>query len=150
MDSLREMEEAKLITTNFNWSLLHPEMRQRAEYLAWDMIAAYNEQKTVTIFAPFEGYRSPERQRILYEKTPLVTKAVPWRSAHQYGLAVDFVAWTATGWSWDDNHDWNLLQRAAQENGLDCPISWDRAHVEHPAWVAINRAWRGATTHVTG
>ena len=149
MATLGTMEDAKLITTNFNWSLLHPMMRQRAEYLAWDLIAAFNEQKTTTVFAPFEGYRSPDQQYELFNQKPLVTKAIPWRSAHQYGLAVDFVAWTEQGWSWDDNHDWNILRRLAQENGLDCPITWDRAHVEHPVWADIRRAWRGATDHVT-
>jgi len=144
MDTER-LDQAREICRQFRFDQLHPLMRQRAEYLAWDLTEAFRLQDTTTLFAPFEGYRSPDRQQEQFNQKPLVTKAVKWRSAHQYGLAIDFVAWTANGWSWDDNHDWDMVTTLARRNGLDCPISWDRAHVQHPAWQEINAAWRNAT-----
>lgn len=102
----------------------------------------YKSGTTPTLFKPFEGFRTPERQDFLYtvEKS---TKAKGWQSAHNYGLAVDFVALSdaknMSSWSWDGHHDWDFLREAATNCGLLCTISWDRPHVEHPIWLAIKR-----------
>ena len=146
MSDIERLDQAREILRQFRFDLLHPLMRQRAEYVAWDLTEDFRLQNTLTLFCPFEGYRSPERQQEIFNEKPLATKAVKWRSAHQYGLAIDFVAWTPQGWSWDDNHDWAVIQRRAQENGLDTPISWDRGHVQHPAFNQIRNAWRSATS----
>lgn len=90
------------------------------------------------IFAPFEGYRSPVRQHHLFtvDKT---TKVGPWKSAHQYGLAVDFAVLVdfrkgRTRWSWPIDAPWSELKLIARQFGLDIPIEWDRGHVVHPLW----------------
>lgn len=141
---IQTYEQALEKVNNFKWHHLHPMMADRAKMLALDLLEGFRLQQTTTAFAPFEGYRSPERQNELFNKTPPVTKVIGWRSAHQFGLAVDFVAWTTKGWSWDDNHDWKFLIDHAQEVGLGVPISWDAPHVEHPAWKQIQAIWRRA------
>ena len=46
-------------------------------------------EKDSFIFVVLEGYRSPERQAILYEEGPHRTRAQPMQSLHQHGLAAD-------------------------------------------------------------
>lgn len=100
------------------------------------------------VHVAFEGYRSPERQAHLFtvEKT---TKARPWQSAHQYGLAVDFACLRVendmiipNSWFWAqaDHKSWGELKRIAAVEGLDIPISWDRGHVQHPLWLVVRHA----------
>ena len=53
----------------------------------------------------FEGWRSPRRQRYLYEQGrtrpgSTVTYARGWESYHQYGLACDFVGFVDGNWTW--------------------------------------------------
>lgn len=117
---------------------LHPEMvgpirRLIATMLTKD-IGGY-------VLSPFEGYRSPVRQYHLLTRTKN-TKAGPWQSAHQYGLAVDFAGLRIEqdglivpgSWAWDQvpKHLWETLKREAIREGLDVPIAWDRGHVIHP------------------
>lgn len=114
---------------------LHPRVRQRFSDLAGDLAYQWASNQTHVRFKVFETYRSPWRQRLLLAKG--TTKARPWQSAHQYGLAVDFVPWDASrGWYWDglDDDDWNFLKLRARKYGLDCPLSWDKAHVESTWW----------------
>jgi hypothetical protein len=96
-----------------------------------------------TRFRCFETYRDPARQaEALAAKT---SKAAPFESAHQFGLAADFVpVHTLRGWEWPaaDNDEWDILRRAAKDFGLICPLVWDRPHVEHPAWAAVRAATR--------
>jgi len=89
-------------------------------------------------FRPFEGFRHPMRQLYLFHETKS-TKAGPWESAHQYGLAVDFAVWVAKDdgssqgfWTWPNDAPWIRLAEMARMYGLDVPIEWDRGHVEHP------------------
>ena len=102
---------------------------------------AWNDKELEYPFHPFEGYRTPERQDHLYvvEKT---TRARGWQSAHQLGLAVDFVPKKSGQWFWPeaDHRDWTVLGEAAASVGLIQPIKWDRPHIEHPAYEAIRRA----------
>ena len=120
-----------------SYDLIHPACRAKfialADCLVQDKIAG----RTRSEFRAFETYRSPARQLELYKQRPPVTQAPPWTSAHQYGLAVDFVAWSEKGWSWANSEDWDHLDKRAFEYGLLRPISWDRPHIESPLWRAV-------------
>ncbi len=90
-----------------------------------------------TRFRCFETYRSPAQQaQALAAKT---TKAPPFHSAHQFGLAADFVPFGQKGWEWPPATDaeWAQLRGAAQLFGLVNSIDWDRPHVEHPTWAKV-------------
>lgn len=121
---------------------LNPVMRRSVERLNASTFARpFLLGRLTARFQLFEGYRSPERQMHLFtvEKT---TKARPWQSAHQYGLAVDYAIRVKNQdgtvyWSWADNAPWELLKSLAAEVGLDVPIAWDRGHVEHPAFARL-------------
>lgn len=95
-------------------------------------------------FEPFEGYRHPMRQLYLVEETKN-TKARPWQSAHQYGLALDFAVrrydehMIANGWSWPNDAPWERLRDIARTFELDIPLAWDRGHVQHPLWTKIRK-----------
>ena len=107
---------------------------------------AYEEQKIGVLFMPFESYRTPHRQDKLKRDPRQVTKAGPWQSAHQYGLAVDFVPYHLKGrigWSWEDEEPWGELKQMATACGLRVPLTWDRAHVVHPAYDKVRKALEG-------
>lgn len=122
----------------FNANELHPKAREVFGLLTHRLIEGFEVGGIDTLFRPFEGYRTPQRQRHLLtvEKT---TKADAWQSAHNYGLAVDYVPWVDGKWSWDENHDWNGLDTIATQLGLLRPIRWDRPHIEHPIWRSVSR-----------
>ena len=106
---------------------------------------AYEERKIPVLFMPFESYRTPHRQDKLRRDPAKVTSAGPWQSAHNFGLAVDFVPYHFTGrvgWSWDDNEPWDELTNMAKVCGLRQPIQWDRPHIVHPAFDKIMRVVR--------
>lgn len=109
---------------------LHPLAARQFVELHDELTRAFEAGQTKTLFVPFETYRSPMRQDELYKQKPPVTKSRAWYSAHQYGLAVDFVAHDAEPWG--DEHDWDFLKATAERHGLLMPIKWDRVHVEHP------------------
>lgn len=120
---------------------LHPScalaFRELAEYLR----ISFNEGATHSEFRVFETYRNPIRQLYLLEQG--VSKAGAFQSAHQFGMAVDFVPGTQTAlgfkWSWSANEDWPFLKRAAELYGLSCPIAWDKAHVQVKDWEDIRK-----------
>ena len=135
---------------------LHPEVRFQFSALAEDLALAYQADRTEFLLEPFEGFRSIDRQRhLLAEGT---TKAGPWESAHQFGLAVDFVprrireitktadhpARTIREWYWPaaEHDDWKVLSELAAQHGLLTPITWDKPHVQHPYWKQIRKKWR--------
>lgn len=124
------MSDVTLINREFD--CLHPELRHVFVGLSERLLIAYHSGETKTRFEFFEGYRSPERQDYLFSITK-TTKARPWQSAHQYGLAADFVPRHNGRWSWDGHHDYEFLKKAAREFGMDVPIAWDLCHVEHRA-----------------
>lgn len=118
----------------------HPIAYQQFVLLAELLVDGAKDGKP--LFLPFEAYRPPERQDFLFfeEKT---TKARKWTSAHQYGLAVDFVPYINGQWIWDVPDDyWTYLERCARAHGLAIPIVWDKGHVEHPAWIEVRAALR--------
>ena len=119
---------------NSDIGMLHHKMRESVIGLQQELSRAYELGMTKSNFKLFEGFRSPARQNDLFRKG--TTKAREWQSAHNYGLAADFVAFDEkTGqWSWAQSEDWVLLHRIAQRYGLAAPISWDKVHLEHPIW----------------
>lgn len=128
----------------FSYDALHPKARQHFQMMEIRLAEAFEAGATKTLFKPFEGYRPPERQLVLL--TRKTTKAGPWQSAHNYGLAVDFVAKSSRletgavhnhGWSWADHHDWDCVREVATNLGLQNTLKWDRPHVEHPIWIAV-------------
>ncbi len=117
--------------------LLHPRAKAQFVDLGGYLADSFKTGKTKTCFGMFETYRSPARQAFCRRMG--TSKADPFESPHQYGLAVDFVPyWLAEGtqkhWNWDEDNDFEFLRDAAKKFGMDVPISWDRCHVEHPLW----------------
>lgn len=109
--------------------------------IAWPAFARLERRLLETPFRVFECWRSPARQRELLQLKR--TKAGPWRSAHQYGLAVDFVPFIDGAWTWEVGRPtWDLLRLEARAVGLLCELDWDRAHVEHPAFAELRKAMR--------
>ena len=128
-------------------SLLHPKLVGPCKALNQYLVDTYKAGVTKTRFELFETFRSPIRQQYMLEKGS--SKAGPFQSAHCVGLAVDFVPYLnqaeaaalglTPGWSWDNVHDWKHLRDAANRFGLDVPIQWDLAHVEHPLWDRVKK-----------
>jgi len=117
---------------NCDPALLHPIFREKAGALL-DRLAAEG-----VPFRLFEGYRSPQRQQYLYAQGrtrpgPIVTKARPWTSYHQYGLAGDFVLFENGRWSWDTSGAsarwWTRLQMIGKELGLE-PLRFELPHLQ--------------------
>lgn len=126
--------------------LLHPSVQEDFMKLREILERDFATGKTLTDFRIFETYREPMDQNEAFRKG--ASKAKAWQSPHQYGLAADFVAWIKTDdgytWSWDKHHDWAHLKKRALECKMDCPISWDRCHVEHPNWQRARIGLRSA------
>lgn len=71
---------------------------------------------------PFETWRSPGRQGVLYsqgrtELGSIVTNALAWQSWHQYGLACDLAFGGPGAWNWAG--DWQTLGEAMMAEGLE-------------------------------
>lgn len=130
-----------------DWDLVHPKARGAFQALDDELFRKYLTGEIAYWFKPFEGYRSPQRQNELLKKG--TTKARAFESAHQYGLAVDFVpfivraipresltsATTQGTWSWDiPTTEWDEFDRVVMKHDLFRPIAWDRPHVEHRLW----------------
>ena len=137
-------------------TLLHPKLIGLARKLQKALIAGHESGLTKTRFEVFETYRDPSRQADLFIKK--ATKAGPYASAHQFGLAIDFVPYITAeeaaklgerigervlpGWNWHSSNDYSFLKTEAMKVGLVVPISWDLCHVEHPNWPSVSRAIR--------
>lgn len=111
---------------------LHPVVRAAVVGVLEDVRAAN------LPFRLFESYRSPERQAMLFAQGrtapgDIVTKARPWTSYHQYGLAADFVLFIDGKWSWSANgvlaRAWDQLHEIGRKHGLE-PLSWERPHLQ--------------------
>jgi peptidoglycan L-alanyl-D-glutamate endopeptidase CwlK len=115
------------------WDQVHPRVRGLFMGLSEDLHKGYSLGVIPVWFRPFEIYRTPTRQAELLRTGK--TKAGPWSSAHQYGLAIDFVPYVRGSWSWAvSDATWDHLRAAAKARGLRNEITWDRAHVEAPIW----------------
>ncbi len=111
---------------------LHPVFRQKATQLL-EKLAAEG-----IPFRLFEGFRTPSRQQYLYDQGrtrpgAIITKARPWQSYHQYGVAGDFVLFENGKWSWDDQGPkaawWKRLHQVGQKLGLE-PLGWEKPHLQ--------------------
>jgi len=95
-------------------------------------------------FEVFEAWRTPHLQQKYYSKgrnragkivnkSKVVTYARPWRSFHQYGLAVDLVLKTSRGWSWNDRganaKKWKRMHEVAKEHGM-VPLKFEKPHIQ--------------------
>lgn len=85
-----------------------------------------------------EGYRDEATQARYYAqgrttKGPIITKARPGESAHNYGLAADVTS--AYGYGTPQAR---AIHEMAQQLGFGT-ISWDEPHVEWPGWRALLR-----------
>lgn len=83
-----------------------------------------------------EGDRSAERQAELYAQGrsrpgAIVTRARPWESAHQWGLALDVVPVPDTA------VNWKILRSTARALGFGLLGEWDPGHLEHPQWPRV-------------
>lgn len=116
-------------------NLLTPSARAKFEPLA---VALAN----TSPFLVFESYRDPEQQDLAFRRG--VSKARAFESAHQFGLAVDFVPFIDGGWTWqpEDNRLWLHLSELASSFGLSTPLAWDRPHVEDPTWQRVRKLVR--------
>lgn len=116
---------------------LVPSFRRRIENLRDDLASMYVRGTIPVLFRPFETYRSPERQKAVFDSGN--SRAVPWFSPHNYGLACDFAPWTEErSWHWNiPDEQWAWVGSTARRHGLDAPISWDRGHVEGPEWPTV-------------
>lgn len=117
---------------------LSPETRVAFAILAERLAVGYETGVTKTCFKLFETYRSPERQDYLF-RVAKTTKAGPWQSPHQHGMAADFVPFVDGKWSWDLDHDWEFLRMTAEKLQLVRPLKWDLAHIEHRRWSELKR-----------
>jgi peptidoglycan L-alanyl-D-glutamate endopeptidase CwlK len=117
---------------NADPSLLHPIFREKAIQLLSQLAAEG------IPFRLFEGFRSPERQQYLYAQGrtspgPIVTRALPWTSYHQYGLAGDFVLLDRGQWSWDTSGAkaawWRRLHELGNQLCLE-PLSFELPHLQ--------------------
>lgn len=136
------------MTIHRDTALLHPKFMRACVRLHDYLIDAHETGRTKTRFEIFETYRDPIRQADLLKKG--VSKAGPFESAHQLGLACDFVPYLSPeealalgerkgervlpGWNWDPSHDYSFLATAAELFKLSRPITWDPCHIEHPNW----------------
>lgn len=118
------------VTIERRLEFLQPSFRALIELLIADLAL-----KRVGL-APFETYRHPGRQKALSRD---VTKALPWQSAHQYGLACDFAKPDGRGFTWKvPRFEWVVLHESAEALGLRVPApSWDPGHVEDPRFLKI-------------
>lgn len=122
-------------------SMMHPECQTAFRNLEAKLKEDFEKGLTFTDFRIFESYRSPDRQdELLLKKT---SKVGAWKSAHNWGFAADFVAFTNGKWSWDNNHDYKHLAMRAAEYGLLQPYEdWDPYHIEHPLWAQARKGIR--------
>lgn len=121
---------------NIDLSLLHPLFAIKLEKMLGKLDAEN------IPFKVFEAFRYPERQADLYAQGRtlpghIVTKAKPWQSYHQYGLAVDLVLFVNGKWSWNDTGAaekvwWKHMEKLAKEYELT-QLSFERPHVQYGA-----------------
>lgn len=124
----------------FDFDDLHPIARDHFKALTNDLLREHRAGRLEYELRPFEGLRDLDWQNEMVRRG--VSKAKAWSSAHQYGLAVDFVPWSpGMGWHWPkaDHKDWSMLGILASNRGLVRAIAWDKPHVHHPAWDLIRR-----------
>lgn len=114
---------------------LRPEFRSMVDLWLADMAKA-DLQLIITC-----TLRGSAEQDILYAKGrtapgPVVTNAKAYQSAHQFGLALDFVIMIEGGkpdWS-GDSELWNEAIELAEARGLQSLRPMESAHLQYPNW----------------
>lgn len=126
---------------------LHPKFAFIVNRLHKNLIRLHQAGSLQFRFEIFETFRHPDRQTSL--KAEGVSKSMAWRSAHNYGLACDFVPYLSQaegkalgvtpGWYWPKITDpcWKILKQEALNAGAIGPIDWDGPHVESLIWRTI-------------
>ena len=113
-------------------AFLHPAIRQSVQTIQRQLHSEGHP------FEIFEAFRSPHRQAYLYAQGRtrpgnIVTKAQPWMSYHQYGLAVDFVVKINGQWDWSDSGPsaaaWKRLHEVGRAQNME-PLSWETPHLQ--------------------
>lgn len=111
---------------------LHPAMREAVSRVVAQLRSEGHPYRV------FEAFRTPERQARLYAQGrtaagPKVTRARPWRSYHQFGLAADLVLHIDGKWSWETagplRRHWERMHEVGREAGLE-PLSWELPHLQ--------------------
>lgn len=104
-------------------SLLHPAFAERLQLLVAHL------QAEDPGFQAYETVRPPERQVEMHSAGR--SRAAPYQSAHQFGVAADIVFCDGGMWRWPAKDDprWEPLIRLAPQFGLEC-LSWERPHVQ--------------------
>ena len=119
--------QKQMLSVNRNLSLLAPLVREQA-------LKAIDECKSQGYdIAIFEGWRSPERQAELFaqgRKTPgkIVTRATPFFTLHNYGLAVDIAYFVKGRWTWEG--DFDRVVPVFKSHGFEEPPSFEKAHFQ--------------------
>ena len=118
---------------------LAPQFRHR--FIDWHTAA---EKATGVPLLVTCTYRSPEEQEALYAQGrtkpgPKVTNAHAGQSAHNYGLALDFVPLVNGKPVWDGEHPaWRVAGTLAPKFGLEWAGTWttfrEFPHVQVPNW----------------
>jgi len=113
---------------SFELRLLHPVMSSAAVAVIDDL------RRREIHFKIFEAYRTPERQHHLFHGRRKVTKAKPWQSMHQYGMACDFVIDVSGVNPWSTRTKehrawWDELHEAGRRNGLT-PLDFEKPHLQ--------------------
>lgn len=104
------------------------------------------------------GRRSMEQQRSLYAQGrtaagPIVTKAPPGSSPHNYGLAADLAPIKEGKIWWEAPKSvWKTMGDEAKKLGLvwggDFKSILDMPHVEHPSWKEQQALWKAGKIKV--
>lgn len=89
--------------------------------------------------ALLEGWRSPQRQAMLAARGPTVTRAGPWQSYHQWGLAADCAFMREGRLVISERDPWArqgyaLLGQVAEHMGLTWGGRWQMADLGHIEW----------------
>jgi peptidoglycan L-alanyl-D-glutamate endopeptidase CwlK len=112
-------------------NIISRDLDQLAPFVKSRVIMALNDchDQRINVHV-FEGYRTPERQQWLYEAGRdragiIVTKARPWQSAHQFGLAVDLAFGGDKAWTWQG--PWDQVIDTFSRYGFES-LSWEKAH----------------------
>ena len=119
-------------------SLLHPLVRVSVE----NILADLSDNPSCGNFKIWEAYRTPERQLHLFlTKTKnrkgrwiRRTKARPWQSQHQYGIAVDLVIDMPGVNKWStktqEHKEWWRKMHATARSHLMEPLRKEMAHIQ--------------------
>lgn len=121
--------------------LVHPLLREEVR----EIYAEINKRLTGKAFCRFAyTLRTLKEQADIFAQGrtkpgPIVTKARPGRSYHNYGLAIDIVLILGNGASWDINKDfdgdgmadWMEVVQTFKEYGWEAGIDWQFKDAPH-------------------